>query len=501
VIILTVQAALSAMFLRADTASDDEAMYLRAGHLEWAHWLHGIPIPAFAARFSGSPVIYPPLGAVADSLGGLAGARLLSLCFMVTATCLLWGTTARLFGRPAAFFAAALFAVIGPTQHLGALATIDSLALLLMSLAAWCACAARTREDATGWILACAAALALANATMYSSVIFDPVVVIIAVLSACPHPGGKVALRRGALLITCLAGTLAALLRLGGPWYVAAVSQTTRLRPIANGPVAAVLTQSWTWTAVVLIAALAGLSLSLITKNTRAGSWLIAGLAVAALLVPAEQARLQTTTSLAEHLEVGAWFACIAAGYALGTLACLPRPRIIRAAAAGCLGVALVPVAATGIGQAKAMINWPSATALIAALKPLVQPGSRFLADTDSVAEYYLPGTSWQQWSDTTSITLPDGSLLYAAGNAAVYAQAIRRHDFAVVILNFATPVVDRAIATAIRNTHDYALTTVQYGGATPGTYLIWVYQPRQTERASRLPHFGLAGPLGQGAK
>jgi len=494
VIILTVQAALSARFLGADTASDNEAMYLRAGHLEWAHWLHGIPIPAFATRFSGSPVIYPPLAAVADSIGGLAGARILSLCFLITATCLLWGTTARLFARPAAYFAAALFAVIGPTQHLGALATIDALALLLTAAAAWCACAARTRDDATGWILASVAALALANATMYSSVIFDPIVVIIAVLSACPDPGGKVAMRRGALLVTCLAGTLAALLRLAGPWYVAAVSQTMTLRPIANVPVVAVLTQSWTWTAVVLVAALAGLVLAVMTKNSRAGKWLIAALAAAALFVPLEQARLQTTTGLAEHLDSGAWFACIAGGYALSTLACLPRPRIIRAAAAACLGVALVPVAATGISQATAMINWPSSTALIAALRPLVRHGGRFLADTDSVAEYYLPGTSWRQWSDTTSITRPDGSLLYAAGNAAVYTRRIKRHDFAVVILNFAKPVLDRAIATAIRNTHGYTMIAqVQYGGATPGTYVIWAYQPAPAPRASRIPLAGRA--------
>jgi len=494
VIILTVQAALSATFLGADTASDYEALYLRAGHLEWAHWLHGVPIPAFATRFSGSPVIYPPLGALADSLGGVAGARILSLCFMVTATCLLWGTTARLFGRPAAFFAAAMFAVIGPTQHLGALATIDSLALLLVATAAWCACAARTREDATGWVLASAAALALANATMYSSVIFDPIVVIIAVLSACPNPGGKVAMRRGALLVTCLAGTLAALVRLGGPWYVAAISQTMTPRPIANVPVVTVLTESWTWIAVVLVAALAGLALSVITKQGRAGSWLIAALAAAALFVPLEQVRLQTTTALAEHLDFGAWFACIAGGYAVSTLACLPRPRIMRAAAAVCLGVALVPVAATGISQAKAMINWPSSTALIAALKPLVRHGGRFLADTDSVAEYYLPGTSWQQWSDTTSITRRDGSVRYAAGKAAPYVHAIRRHLFAVVILNFAEPALDRVIATAIRNAHSYELITqVPYGGATPGTYVIWAYQPAQAPRASHIPSAGPA--------
>src|SRR6266516_5889542 len=39
-IVLAVQAALSVRLVRADTAFQDEATYLWAGHLQWAHWLH-----------------------------------------------------------------------------------------------------------------------------------------------------------------------------------------------------------------------------------------------------------------------------------------------------------------------------------------------------------------------------------------------------------------------------------------------------------------------------
>ena len=119
--VLAVQAVLSLRLVRADTAFQDEAAYLWAGHLQWAHWLHGTPLPPFPAYFSGAPVIYPPLAAVADSLGGLAAARILSLAFMLGATVLLWAVAGRLFGRRAAFFATALFAVLGPTLHLGTL--------------------------------------------------------------------------------------------------------------------------------------------------------------------------------------------------------------------------------------------------------------------------------------------------------------------------------------------------------------------------------------------
>ncbi len=145
--VLVVQAILSLRLVRADTAFQDEATYLWAGHLEWAHWLHGAPIPPFPAYFSGAPVIYPPLAAVADNLGGLTAARVLSLVFMLGATVLLWASTKRLFGARAAFFAAALFAVLGPTLHLGAFATYDALAVFLIALAAWLVVRAGDRQN------------------------------------------------------------------------------------------------------------------------------------------------------------------------------------------------------------------------------------------------------------------------------------------------------------------------------------------------------------------
>src|SRR5579875_3749050 len=95
-VIIAVQTALSARLIWSNTAFQDEALYLWAGHMEFAHWFYGARIPAFPAYFSGAPVIYPLLGAAADSIGGLAAARVLSLAFMLGATALLWGTTSRL---------------------------------------------------------------------------------------------------------------------------------------------------------------------------------------------------------------------------------------------------------------------------------------------------------------------------------------------------------------------------------------------------------------------
>jgi hypothetical protein len=96
--ILTGQACLSVQLLHLDTVFADEALYLWAGHMDWTHLIHGTSIPPFATYLSGSPLFYPPIGAIADSIGGLAGARILSLLFMLTSTGLLWLTGRRLHG-------------------------------------------------------------------------------------------------------------------------------------------------------------------------------------------------------------------------------------------------------------------------------------------------------------------------------------------------------------------------------------------------------------------
>ena len=210
-VVLAVQAGLSLRLLRADTASQSEALYLHAGHLEWAHWLHGVPIPPFPAYLSGAPVLYPPIGAAADSIGGLAGARVLSLAFMLGATVLLWGAATRLLGRRRpAFFAAALFAVLGTTLHLGAFATYDAMSVFLVALAAWCVIRAGAREPATGWMIAAGAVLALANATAYTSLLFDPLIAALALLTAPWTARGLLAAWRAGTVLAATAVLLAA---------------------------------------------------------------------------------------------------------------------------------------------------------------------------------------------------------------------------------------------------------------------------------------------------
>ena len=138
IVILTVQAVLSLRLVTSNTAFTDEALYLWAGRLEWSQLAAPHPGPrVHDATSRAHPVLYPPLAALANSVGGLIGARILSLCFMLGATVLLHGVTRRIFDRQSAAFAAALFAGLGSAQYLGAFATYDAMALFLLAAATW----------------------------------------------------------------------------------------------------------------------------------------------------------------------------------------------------------------------------------------------------------------------------------------------------------------------------------------------------------------------------
>jgi Dolichyl-phosphate-mannose-protein mannosyltransferase len=484
-LILTAQAVLAASLIHANSAFQDEALYLWAGHLEIAHLLHGTPVPPFATFFSGAPVVYPIIGALADSIGGLAGARLLSLCFMLGATALLWSTTSRLYGRRAAFFAAGIWAVIGPTLHLSAFATFDAMSLFLVALAAWCATSASRRQDATGWILAAAGSLALANATKYASVIFDPVVIGMAWLAACPQPGGKVAARRATLLATCLIGLLALLYRLGGRYYEVGIRQTTLTRTLGTDTTAQVLGKAWLWVGIVVVLAAVGCLIGMARRAALSGKLLLLLLAGTGLLVPLAQARIHTTTSLDKHVAFGAWFAVIAGGYGLSFLTTAIKPRTLRIAACLACGAGLAIPATLGLMQARALFEWPNTSALVAALRPLTGDGTgHLLVETPSIPEYYLPaGAQWKRWSSTWNVLLPGGLAVGSQGVgrpavSSLYAELIPAHYFSVIALNFnATPDLDQQIAALLKRTPGYRVVKrLPYGNI--GNYVIWVYRP-----------------------
>jgi 4-amino-4-deoxy-L-arabinose transferase-like glycosyltransferase len=507
-VILIAQSVLSLRLVWANTAFTDEALYLRSGHLEIQHWLYGTPIPAFPTYFSGSPVIYPPIGALADSIGGLAAARILSLCFMLAATSFLWATARRLHAGRAAFFAAALFAVLGPTVRLGAFATYDAMSLCLVGLAAWCAVRAGEQRRSCGWLAGAALALALANAAKYASALFDPVIFAILVLQARQVGTWKQAVFRGLTQVGYTVGILVFLLALGGSEYITGVEQTTVARASSTSPPSQVFGTAWQLTAVVAVVAATGAALVLIdTWQSVPRRLLVVLLGCTILLVPIEQARIETLTSLNKHVDFGAWFAAITAGYAIDLLIHCARFRALRWVVSAALTALLLPAALLGLAQAQAIFKtWPNSAAVVAKLRQVLPETSGPILDDNNraVPEYYLPleGSEWYRWSNNSSLRLPDGkSESVPVGqtlDTSVYVSQVHSGYFSVVILSFtsATAFDDRLLPELAANHHYHLVAAVPYGGHNSQ---IWEYEPqRRFERDGLAPRNNAgASPLG----
>lgn len=507
-LILAVQAVLSLRLIKADTAFQDEALYLWAGHREIAHLLHGVPVPPFPTYFSGAPVIYPLFGALADSIGGLSAARILSLIFMLGATGFLWSTARLLYGAVAAFFTAALFAIAGPTLHLGSFATYDAMSIFLVALSAWCAVKASTNKASndkasnsssqgqdqptgTGWIIAAGLALVIANATAYSIALFDPVVLLLAFITSANRTTARLALRRCLTLVIILIAGIGIGVLIGGSYYRTGINNTTIQR--APGPDAAltIFADSWFWTGAIAVIALIGVIISLSRRPWAPASWLPLLFAAALLLVPTEQASLHTTASLNKHGTMGAWFAAIAAGFAIDAFINWSEAGRTRTITLGACVVALILPAKLGISQAQTFATqWPNSTSFTAILDPLVDNSTgRVLVEDPSIAEYYLKaGSQWQRWSGTRNIVLPGGKStggpsqhagVVGQGNAGVYAVFIQEGYFSLVALNFAdTTPLDQKIRTDLRHNHRYHIIDVVPYGPAHGTYVIWRYEP-----------------------
>jgi 4-amino-4-deoxy-L-arabinose transferase-like glycosyltransferase len=475
--ILVLQAALSLRLIWTNSAFQDEALYLWSGHLEWLHWLNGTSIPNFSTYFSGAPVLYPPLGALADGMGGLAAARLLSLAFMLTATLLLWSTTGRLFGRRAALGAAATFSVLGVTQFLGAFATYDAMALCLLALAAWLTVRAR------GWgsellIISAALAISAANATKYATALWDPIIIAMAILSA-HNLSWMRAILRGARLIIYTAIAIGIALHFAGHDYVRGIFFTTINRQVAEATVSAstVLHDSFDWVGIIFILALLGLIAS--WRASVRERTLVAVLILAVLLAPMEQARIHTTISLHKHVAFGAWFAAIAVGYGLARASEVHRWKGWRISFAVTILAAVI-----GINQADSMYDqgWPN-TKQTAAQLAMAMPkmGCPCMLADYTVAEYYLnvQNPAWQ-------ITGPYAFDYYSNTQhheyqgLSAYNYAIKEHYFTIVQLDpEASPSLYSTLSATLAHTPGYRKLASLPNSLTPRLPIqIWWYEP-----------------------
>jgi Dolichyl-phosphate-mannose-protein mannosyltransferase len=483
--ILVVQAVLSLRL--QNTAFEDEALYLYAGHLQLDHLQHGSPLPEdFTTYFSGSPVLYPTLAAAVDAAFGLTGARTLSLVFMLGATALLYSLSRLLFNERAALCAAAVFASTPSTVFLGNFATYDAAAIFLVALAGWIV----VRTAHASAIPACALAalvIALGVAVKYAALMFLPTVALLAALTTFRHRSWRGSVLRCILLPTFTLAMLASVLALAGYDYVQGVRVTTTARAVGHDNPEDLLVQSLQWGAGLFALALLG-AVAYVRKErmgelpwprrdgNRGWPWRLAlGMLLCgtAMLAPAYQMHLHTNVSLHKHIGYGLLFAAPMAGVGMcrimGTHVRYPHLAII----------AWVTLLTLGIVQSRDLYHaWPDSTSMVATLRSQLKPGGRYLVESSPVPRYYLRSeTTPEQWTSTYFIDYTDPSGRRLSGEPAYHA-AIREAYFDVIVLNWTvTQELDDKLLRQLRTSDRYRMLGklpyhTNYG---EGYYQIWV--------------------------
>jgi glycosyltransferase involved in cell wall biosynthesis len=495
--ILAVQAWLSYRLVYRNTAFVDEATYISAGHFELYQWAHGGPDMHLATYFSGAPPIYPVLAGLADQVGGLAAARYLSMAFLLVTTMLGYAAAKRLWGRPAGWLAAGVYVTTQGVQFLGAFATYDAMALMLIALAAYLVVRFASLPKVSNLLFVSIPAMLLANATKYATALFDPVIVAVGFFVLWDHVGLRRAARTTLMLLAGLVGATATVLAAAPHEYVTGLLHTTVERAAANAPRSLVLHDSWSWVgAIACIAAAATLIASAgfaARRVTLATAGLIAVLALAVVLAPANQARIHTTTSLSKHVTFGAWFGAVGCGWLLGAVAGR-RPRSpwrlgVAGLAAVVAGAALIPMGVAGTHQARALDGeWPRSTAVVDALRPLVAGQNQpVLMDNAEVARYYLQDElSLPHWIDTFYFAYTPPGSRAALVDGPAYAAAIRRGYFSVIALDYGEQIrVDRVIAQAVHDSGRYSWVGdyTDYDAYGRDTYVVWKVKPTSPAR------------------
>jgi hypothetical protein len=464
--ILIAQTVLTVPLLGRTAAFTDEALYIEAGHAEWAHWLHHAAIPHFPIWFSGAPVLYPPLAAAADSAGGLAAARAVSLVAMLATTVLVYLIGGQLFGRLAGALAALLFAVCGLVVHYGAFATFGPLSLFLLVLSAWSA--VRIRAGGFGWLPACAVALVAANATKYATLAWDPVILGTVLLHGWVRDKWLAIGRTASLTATVVVVDFGCLM-LGGKDYADGVIGTTVFRSIqwaAPTAAASVLQRALVMTGLLVLPALLGVAVSIATKRPLAVTFFLGLLVLAGLLAPIDQARIHQLTSLDKNIGYGLPFAALGAGYALSAGRAWLARRTARgrqvATAAIVVLVAAVPVSGS---LEKVQFDGPEIAVIskvVTAIGRSYRTGTFVLSDGAArVEQYYLPAIPPHSWIATFRPT-PEQRLRIA--------DQIRCGQVSVVVLSKAGHTYghpyDLTIIQLMGRSDRYRLATVASQGA-----------------------------------
>lgn len=505
-LIMVLQATQSGRLL-SSPVSFDEARYIYAGHQLLHELIHGGGSPYYETYYSGVPQIFCPLAGIADSLGGIVAVRLLCLCFSLAATVFLFAAGRRMLDYPAAMAACALFVTVKLTYFVGTYASYDSLALMFLAVALYCA--SRARE--TRWFLLIPIVLLAANASKYMTVLFDPAVVVIGALNG---GNGRFWKRIGVLTVSVLITDLLASYLAGSSFLQGILFSTLARKGGGSALLGAtfktssqIIAESRNWIGIVVILSALGIVLSIAAPDRQRVLPILTVLAVAGVLVTLEGLHLRSDESMNQHDDFSALFGSLPAGYVLSrSMRIARRIKFLDYAVASIALIAFIPAVLHGDPVRIYTLNGEQTSAaqyqLFSFFRPYLEVphGNYLISGNTDYAMLYVDGLDlpWYRYDDDSYIKYPipgrggdiNGTVrgpdcrelkpgcMYLSGPLG-YTDAIKHHFFTLITLvgrNLQNPAEmlaqDAAISRAVGETPGYVLLTTQGGAPT------WIYLP-----------------------
>lgn len=402
----------------------DEGLYVYIGHRMIDHLLHGAFLLEYPGSYlSGAPGFYPVLAALGDSVGGLAGARAVSLLGVLAATVCVGGLGRALYGPVAGLLGALAFALSGSVIFQSHLAVYDSTMMALVAGAAWLAVVS-ARGDQLNWAPVIGGLLALAFLAKYAGAVYAPVVAALAAAVGWPRLRW-LAVRQAAFVLATAVVTALFVLVLWGQSLWQGIRITTSDRIVLYPDTPRNLTaQVLTWVGPWLLLGLLGAALRWRDR------WVVLVLLAGSVIGVAQQIRIGDATSLNKHVGFGLVFAA---------------PLIGALAAAMVRRWALVPVVAVvfgllgtlGLQQSREFLtSWVQDDTLLPPLRAAIaaNPDKAVLAEEGAPERYALrdvlaPG----QYGDTYALSY--GGL---SGDRA-YRAAVDQTHYGVIYLSLST--------------------------------------------------------------
>ena len=404
----------------------DEGLYLFMGHRMIDHMLSGAHLAENPGTyFSGAPGLYPVLGAIADSVDGVAAARLVSLFFICVAIIATYGIGKELYGELSGLLGAGAFALCGSVMFIAQLATLDAMALCLMALGCWLALYS-ANHDKLLWAPIVALILSVAFLTKYATAVYVPGIAALAMLLAWPHIRWG-APRRAALIITATAAAVFFVLTFWAADLKRGIISTTADRtPLSPSPAQVLVTYVLQWVGPWLLLALLG---ALTQRHRRLISVVLLTMSV---IGPLQQIRIGEGTSLSKHVAFGIVFAAPLIGSLLAWA--ITRSRWVGVPATLVVAATLFIFGTKFAAQF--LTTWVDDREIVAQLREeiAISPGKAILGEEPSAQRYALrAATAPEQWNDTFALLYGNKTGL------AAYREAIDQTHFGTIYLTLNT--------------------------------------------------------------